>query len=300
MSLKLETVIAAHKNYAHFTSLRTNLGDGFLYHYNPVFRNVRRLFLNLGYRFTTKDFCQYQTFPLIALPAILKAKCVPYSDNYTALARIECKSPGRFNMDTVLVPKGNYLLHESCHCVADAVFDSLSGPKGIILRSILCESLANAVEAFACINVKENVHRTLYNFNSYTHAARNDPQIGTINRALLSAGPANTFKVLFFSFVYANFLYKKIDEHRFQEVIGLLRINSAKTLFPVFRLGVRNLDFSFRVKTSGFYFRHFHGLHRSIYALTQFDFVRVLEKTPSLLAQLNKISDFIVAGSKQP
>ncbi len=286
-------VIKAHKSHAHFTSLSKNLGDGFLYRHNPLFRNVRQLFLELGYRFTTEDFCHYQTFPLISLPAILKAKRVPYFDNYSAVAQIERTSPGMPDMG--LWPNANHLMHESCHCIADAIFEGLSGSKHIILRSFLCESLANTAESFAGIYAQNKIHRIFYNLNSYQYIAKNNPQAVTINRAIIAVGPANTFKTLFFSFVYANFLYKRVDENDFRNVIDLLQINAAKTLRPVFRIGVSHLDFRFRVETSGFYFRYFHGLHRSIFALTQFDFIRVLKKTPSVLRQLTDISDRLLA-----
>jgi len=295
MSVMLEEVIKAHKSHAHFTSLSKNLGDGFLYRHNPLFRNVRQLFLELGYRFTTEDFCQYRTFPLITLPAILKAKRVPYFDTYSGLAQIERASPGMFDMDTVLWPNANYLMHESCHCIADAIFEGLSGSKRIVLRSFLCESLANAAESFARIHAQNEIHRIFYNLNSYQRIAKNDPQAVTINRAIIAVGPVNTFKTLFFSFVYANFLYKRVNENDFRNVIDLLQVNAAKTLRPVFRIGVSNLNFVFRVATSGFYFRYFHGLHRSIFALTEFDFIRVLKKTPSLLRQLTDISDRLLA-----
>ncbi len=272
MSVMLKEVIKAHKSHAHFTSLSKNLGDGFLYRHNPLFRNVRQLSLELGYRFTTEDFCHYRTFPLITLPAILKAKRVPY-----------------------FWPNANHLMHESCHCIADAIFEGLSGSKRIILRSFLCESLANAAESFARIHAQNEIDRIFYNLNSYQRIAKNDPQAATINRAIIAVGPANTFKTLFFSFVYANFLYKRVNENDFRNVIDLLQINAAKTLRPVFRIGVSNLNFVFRVATSGFYFRYFHGLHRSIFALTQFDFIRVLKKTPSLLRQLTDISDRLLA-----
>ena len=295
MSVMLKEVIKAHKSHAHFTPLSKNLGDGFLYRHNPLFRNVRQLFLELGYRFTTEDFCHYRTFPLITLPAILKAKRVPYFDNYSALAQIEGASPGMYDMDTVPWPNANYLMHESCHCIADAIFEGLSGSKRIVLRSFLCESLANAAESFARIHAQNEIHRIFYNLNSYQRIVKNDPQAATINRAIIAVGPANTFKTLFFSFVYANFLYKRVNENDFRNVIDLLQINAAKTLRPVFRIGVSNLNFVFRVATSGFYFRYFHGLHRSIFALTQFDFIRVLKKTPSLLRQLTDISDRLLA-----
>src|ERR1700721_3023601 len=91
----LKSILRAHQEHKTATSLRSNLGDGYLFRFNSTFRYTRTLVTRFGYGFTDEDFCNYATLPLAALPQILKKKLIPWFDNSSALAKLERRKPGR-------------------------------------------------------------------------------------------------------------------------------------------------------------------------------------------------------------
>lgn len=291
--VRLADLVRAHEGSKGRRTLARSFGDGYLYERSRVHRAVRDEVLRLGYRFTRDDFCDYRALSLAALPAILKAKRIPYLDNATPLLKVERRCPRVFDLDTLLVPAKNTLLHESAHCLADATFDRLRGPRGIVLRAILGEATANTAERLASYEVKGEVHRFFHNVSSF-HEIPGRPLKPPIARAVRASDPRVIAKTLFFSFVHANFLYKTVGREELARVRAHIG-GDPKLLLPVFREGM-GLSVIFRVRTQRFFFRYHHALTRSLFELTDFDFVDELERHPRVLAQIDQLACILTGG----
>lgn len=288
----LADLVRAHERWSKAPALRRSFGDGFLYAHSTIHRNVRDAVVARGYLFTREDFCDYRALSLTALPAILRRKQIPYLDNATPLVRIEERCPRVFDVETMLVPAKNCLLHESTHCLADATFARLPGERGIVLRAILGEALANTAERISNYETRGGVHRWFHNLSSFQEASPR-PRREPLRRALQALPPKVVFKALFFSFMHASFLYKRLGREelaRVKDHIG----GEARHVLPLFREGL-GLSIDFRVRTQELYFRFHHRLDRSIFELTDFDFVEELERHPRVLAEVDALAELLTS-----
>ena len=299
--LLLKDVIREHQLYSSRTRLKNNLGDGYLYEKNRLFRNVRNLTLAQGFSFTTDDFCDYRLFSLAALPAILKKKQIPYHENFKPLAKLEKTRPGIFEIGDMVSPLPNYVLHESCHAIAHSILSGTKDRQGVVLRSMLGESLANAVDYLIYAHSTGRMHQHFISINSYMspHSVK-DERGKAIRRALKVAGPSLVFKTVWISFLYANFLYQRCTREDFENALtvisrkGDLSADVIKALFPVFEMAVPVLEYGFRLLTTEFYFRLSYQFDESIFELTDFDFIAHLKKNGALLGRLDSITDALI------
>jgi hypothetical protein len=159
-------------------ALRDNLGDSRLLRVNPVFQGVRKKVLKLGYRFTSSGNTSYFDWPMLELKGVLGRKTIPYFKSRRPLARLEKLKPGYFHLSDLgrAVPRGNYVLHESSHAIADWAWDRTFGKRGpeqkSILRIFFEEACATASEGLSNAYALEEQDRFFLKLNSYVFLPR--------------------------------------------------------------------------------------------------------------------------------
>ncbi|MBI3557708.1 MAG: hypothetical protein HY074_15715 [Deltaproteobacteria bacterium] len=289
--------LKAHQKYRNQTPLKRNLGDGFLYFNNPVFRSVRDAALDSGVRFDTRDFCDYQQAPLLALGRILRARRIPYFDNVSSIVRLEKKRPRAFGAADFAV-RPNYLLHESAHCIADAVFTKracaglgLTEDRDIVLRSLLGECLANTADAFAAAAADTPLHCQFHNWNSYWVCNPTERAILTDLAAELGWSQATI--LIYLSFLMVNFFYESLKTADIRRLAHLAladwpRSPQARRRIQAGARVTLFLDPAFRMKTIPFFLKYEFGIRTRIFKLMNFDLLDFLEASPGLLTQIRQ------------
>lgn len=157
---------------------------------------------------------------------------------------------------------------------------------------LLGEALANTAERISNYETRGAVHRWFHNLSSFQEASPR-PRKEPLRCALQALPPKVVFKALFFSFMHASFLYKRLGREelaRVRDHIG----GEARHVLPLFREGL-GLSVDFRVRTQELYFRFHHRLDRSIFELTDFDFVEELERHPRALAQVDALAELLTS-----
>ena len=296
----LADVLRAHRAYSRRTELGSALGDGYLYARNGTFRAIRDAVVTLGYSFTCDDFCHYKTFHLISLPAILSKKRIPYFDTASPLREIERRCPGEFSTGMPLRPQSNFVMHESCHAIAHASLPRAKTQNEVVLRAHMAESLANTMDLFAGLHIDGEVHRFLFNMNSYHPVEAKGGSMPILRAAVTATSPRTAMTVLYMSYLFSNFLVKEVDEAAFDYMAELVwgegkhrsfNPKAKRALVRLFALGVNNLPPVFRTETAELYFRLTHRLRTSIYELTDFDFLELLTSQPKWATALHAMLD---------
>lgn len=177
------------------------LGDRFLVSRNKIFGRVRNLFCDSGFSFapiSDPDVSDYAVVPLLFLPAILRRRTVPYRPNVPAVKRLVKAAPGfRVAPEILLSVIGrNVVLHEAAHCIswelvhnnAD-VGRSLDADDREVLRHIMCEAYANAIERVAGAAYLTGTHHLLFALNAFIDY--NQERLWPINQLLhvMGIGP---------------------------------------------------------------------------------------------------------------
>lgn len=225
--MNLESLVRLHKHYLEVPqSLPENIGDGFLCEHNLIYKNVRKYGLSCGTTFNSKRntrWNDYMVFPLVNFDELLQKKEIPYVDNYNVLARLSSKYPTlglpeKFIRDVL---KRNYLLHETCHCIAQDYLTNTSLVKSFgidseksikLFDSLLGESLANSIEVAAIISVNNPTHIMLYVLNSYIPYSADYYKL--VNNTVDQIGILNFLRVAFVSFFFNNLLgYEHSEEN---------------------------------------------------------------------------------------
>jgi len=303
--MRLRDVLAAHDGYRPFTTLPGNLGDGFLYCANPIFRAVRDRAVAAGVRFTTDDFSCYRVAPLAALGAILRERTVPYHDNVDVLRRAEQHRPGGA-LGNVMPVKPNQVMHEAAHVVADralpATLDSagLDQARALALRSALGESFANASEVLGMIAASTVAHRYFYDRNSFTPVSA--PMQAALGAAIDRIGWAATARVVYLSFLLANTLSKTIDDATCARVWAAADVTlprrraEVKALAAVTRVGL-GLNLRFRLETAAFFMRYEYGIEQDVFRLNDYDVIAVVERDDALRAATHALCAILTGAS---
>src|SRR5688572_3145399 len=158
----LSTLLELHDEAVWPEGIARSLGDTLLCQRSAIHRSVRKRLLSHGYAISdvsndTKTL--YDCLPLIALESMLAQRVIPYRDNVTALREVVARQPELQLPVPFLVQElsKNYLLHESCHCLAhDVLFgqDCLRDwardePVEFVLRMTLAEAFAVGTEFMA-------------------------------------------------------------------------------------------------------------------------------------------------------
>jgi hypothetical protein len=174
-ALALSYVLDSHNKFVNCSPLKDNLGDGYLFKHNIIFRNFRELVDKLGFQFTKDDFCNYTAFSLAALPKILSQSRIPYFDNVSVMNELENKKPGVItDIGWCQSLQGNHILHESAHGVAEHLFTNevCAGPgladhRWKLVRALLGEATANTAEVVGSLYAETAIHQCFYSKASY-------------------------------------------------------------------------------------------------------------------------------------
>lgn len=248
--------------------LRDSFGDRYLCAHSTLFRRVRDISIELGYKYSREDtplFRDYHAIPLLTLRSILAERTIPYLDNRTSVTRLlqaepKLALPAGF-LATIVRP--NHAFHESAHCVANAILkpfrgdlDRIAGCEraALVLLAIFEESFANAVEKFGGgLRHMQVPDHLFYNLNSYMHKREPDEKLEVL---LSSAEPGRAFRLLLFSLFEANLTEADPDEAVESRIAEAAEVRSDEhaELEAAVDLGF-GLSQGFREKTTPHYFR---------------------------------------------
>jgi hypothetical protein len=178
--IDLTMLLWVDRQYQSEHSVPGCFGDRYLYANNAPFAAVRNAFLSFGFSYSsqsTRLWQDYYAAPLCSLDRMLQAGVVPYLDNAAVIEQIISRRPGLKipGRSLLSVVRGNYLLHESAHLIADRLLPPLAGSfdqeyrMALVARALLCESFANAIERVAAAYAHTGTHILLFNLNSYVH-----------------------------------------------------------------------------------------------------------------------------------
>jgi len=188
-------------------------GDGYLYSHSHVFKSIRDQALKSSVTFGAEPELQsqYDAFPLLCLNEIIKHRCVPAKDNVSPLRRFERD----YHLDLKFYPKPvNPITHETVHILVNDFFGGqplhfTEGPvdKYYVGQLIAGESAANTFEHWIAHNCHDEILGSLCRFNLYrTPSTEHTTQYSYLKNKI---GEKSVFKLLFYSFVVANFYHKE-------------------------------------------------------------------------------------------
>ncbi len=239
------------------------LGDGFLFHKNPVYRAVKSMATKGGASFTEAT-TQYLLMPFNQLDEIVRLKQIPYVPAARLMNELEAKHPGIFGLEQMPMPE-SYHLHEAAHVIADACCASVVAEtiSEKILRALLCESFANTVDALACGYADSDLHRLFIQQNSYMKPAAE--LSSCLARVRATRGAEFTFRLMLSSYVNANFLREPVSAEPGPLHDDILALHEM----------VQELDPLFRVTTTQNYFQ-LQGFPGEVYDLLDFGFAGLL------------------------
>jgi hypothetical protein len=212
--IRVARLLAIDAQHASEKSVKACVGDSYLYAKNPIYRNIRDIFLDLGCQYVNSDtrlWRDYQIWPLMCLRRILTDGVVPYLDNGVMLRRLveenpEFDIPGPFMIESL---RHNYLIHESSHCIAHRVLacrEDIGNGAGsndrFVLDAIIGESFANTAERLAWALADTPTHILFYSINSYMSWHAEHRKI--IDAALAAKGVECLFRLALATFLFQN------------------------------------------------------------------------------------------------
>ncbi len=314
--MKLKTFLETHQKHSHAESLQDNIGDGYLLDQNLIYKNIRNAAKANHIKFSSKRFHDYDVLPLTQLPKILSAKTVPYLPNVNALLEIEAAIPNHFDLNETPPLRANYVLHETAHCLVrmmrvkylgdfstETSSISLNAQKKIALMVLVEESFANAAESLLSAYADSSIHDDFLARNTYIFeqpAARKK-----MKSAIKMIGLDATFRLIFLSFLFANFQKQKISKTEFNRVLTIALMNEPKKrlnlndsdsnlLRHVFQSGL-DLDPMFTFKTNAFCLKFF-GITADLKNVFSYDFLMDFEKEIKFQEFLNEMGMVISHG----
>lgn len=307
--MKLKKVLDAHLQFSDANSLRDNLGDGFLLKHNLIFRNIRTAALKRGLRFTSDRFHDYDVLPLTQLPKILASKTVPYLPNVHPLQEIETAMPGVFELNETPPLRANYVLHETAHVLVrmlrlerlgEAGGSSIEQQRELALYVMMEEAFANAAESLLSAYADSAIHDELLARNTYIFEKPNTRK--RMHAAIKLVGLKSTFRLIFLSFVFSNFMKEKVSVAEWKRVMKIALRNEEKKisdrdqqmLRTVFDGGF-DLDPLFITLTNSFCLRMMKitvGLDR----LFAFDFLKSFESDPRFEQFMRAAEELMESG----
>ncbi len=251
--IPLRELIAVHEQFHARNSLRDNLGDGFLYHQNPVYRHVRDEYARLGFRFTDRDFADYYAYPLMALDEAIDAGKIPYRRNFAWLKKLERSAPGLFTLPTLKASElqYNYLFHESAHFLAHRRLFGRISPKKVpktqdsLLRIMLGESFANTAECLSAAYAEGEIGT--YFLEANCHFRANREEVKVLRRSVRRWGGERVARALLAAFLYSNFLYERLSAAQRKRVGEFSQID--EPMAPLLAIGLQ-LSEEFRQTTT--------------------------------------------------
>ena len=315
--MKLKTFLDTHQKFTHRGSLADNLGDGYLLEHNLIYQNVRKAALEKGVKYSSIRFCDYDVLPLTQLPKILTEKTVPYLPNVNALLEIEKAIPDHFGLNDTPPLRANYVHHETAHCLARILrFEHLgAGPSGASLKNLeaqrelallimLEEAFANATESMLSAYSEKGIHDDFLLRNTYIFEEPNTRK--NMKAVIKMFGLAASFKMILFSFLFANFQKQKASSTELKRVMAIvfkdhhekfikLGDRDFNLLREVFQGGF-DLDPEFTTRTNGFCLA-LMGVTANPKTLFSFDFLKNFEKDFRFIDCLDRMGEVVESGS---
>ena len=284
-NLKLDAYLKYHASQSHrkMNVLPGVIGDAELYSNNIIYRNARKMVLGFGYKFTFEPDFPYQTQSLLYLSEILATKTIPALDNLRCIRDLERSNPGQFRLNELFTfsPRGNYLLHETAHCLAyEMIDDSSTGSqrspiwKLRLIKIMIGESFANSTEMVAR-QITTDPWISRQNFYA-------GDMIQDFDRYCPRFGLQSFFELSFALFLYSNFLCETLSQNEIDLVYEFAEIPAKARKDPLFRKvfsrlvpGALGLNSNFRVFTTSFFLKK-SGFKKDITELCKFDPVEYL------------------------
>lgn len=257
------------------------LGDAFLLANNRLYRQIRLQTIDLDVTLAEASL-EYLLMPFNQLDLIVSTKRVPFVPNARLMTEIESKHPGVFDLQQMPIPE-SYQLHESAHIIADHCCANVAVQtrEDKILKSILCESFANTVDAMVCAYATSEVHQLFLRLNCYTvQITATREQIKNVRE---SFGKTFTARLIVLSYVFANFLKEEVPPDVIEALITEFGKPYSKPTEEALKdcttlsLIGQKLDTLFRVQTASNYFQ-LQGFRDEIYDLLNFDFAKLLKR----------------------
>lgn len=266
--MKFREILKTHNNASAEGGQSDILGDAFLLLRNPVYRRIKNYATELGASFVETDV-EYLLLPFQQLDRIIVSKQVPYVPHGRLLAKIEAKNPGVFDLERMPMPE-SYHLHEAAHVIAAECCAKieLQSAQDRILKSILCESFANTVDALACGYADSEIHRIFLKLNCYMQPTEEAYEL--ISSVRKACGEEYTARLILLSYLHANFLRDEVPLELYE--IGM----KSKDCIALSAIG-QELDLVFREQTTANYFR-LAGIEGDSLELLNFDFVQLLNR----------------------
>ncbi len=303
-NIMLMDVLDLHDHCEADAAIPEILGDAFLFQNNFLYRNIRKAVLGLGFTFTQDDFCNYSVMPFASLPQILAQKKIPYFDNVSILKKLESENPQQFNYYGIPPVRRNYLLHESCHCLAETLLKKVNLNSVVkdpeqqkALKLVMGESLANTAEALAHALNPSDEQKLFYEINSYLVFDPKENQ--ELMKAVKLIGYPSLFRLMYCSYLYSNCLFDSIKDKDFKKLVEFsitdkkLKINPAglKVLRKVFNRSFQ-LNEDFRFGTTNFYFT-LAGVQGDLFELLDLKLCEIICSSASIHAFLDSSEKYI-------
>jgi hypothetical protein len=304
MTIKLRQVLALLKKFESNTLSISSTGDGYLCSESPLYRKIRQETLKNGFKFISDEPSPYFSCPLLGLNDMLKSKKINVWQNLYWLKRLEKERPDFYTLEDlyVLELNTNYLLHESAHAIAyKATFKTWKSFKdekkdnNFSMKVMIGEAFANTCEVLVQKPHLTPTENYIYRNNFYFTLTNEQHEL--IKKSKEAFGNISTTTILLLTFLYANFLYKDLDEKDAQRIIKLSIPKDASKnskdnrtlLLSLAKAIPLGLNISFRLQTTRIYLTSI-GYSGNIFKDLKVDPGRFLEKNPEMMEIINKLS----------
>jgi hypothetical protein len=299
----LNEILALHDRHAGDSELPGNLGDGFIYRHNALFRNVRDGVKRLGYSFTQDDFCGYRSLSLLALPKLIQARKVYYVDNVSILREIESKRPNTYVFKEIPTVQMNWMLHEQSHLIAESVFKTEGRSAGtaaenaeLMMNVFMSEAFASTTELMGNLNVETEEHAFFYGQNSLWAY---DPAKRAAFKELESLfGFEGLFRALWVSQIMHNLRYDFVSPADYVRAVrwGLKeeppQVPALASLYQFFAQNLKRNTY-FNDLVSPFFLSYFFGIKITAAEMPAIDILALLEKDPRVSEKLDSLLELI-------
>lgn len=303
--MTFKEIVEAESLARHPLQLPGVFGDGLLLSQSLTYRSVRKNVLKRGYRFARHGVGEYRIHSLGELPAILKKRQIPYTENRKTFQSISNRVSEATAWSQIILPHGNYSFHESCHCISQDFLElpagrvktfDLEAQKYALLEFLLSEAMANAGEFMVNLEATSDLHSYAVELNAYQNwLTRVTPvmqfRTSGVDRGLI-------FKTAIYGYLFYNYGFIVLGKTQFEEAWPLIREGEARIsprtksfLQALFRDMVLNVKF---VTKTNPYFFSLLGVRAPYARLLDYDFVNAISKSQKLKNAVNK---FVQAAS---
>lgn len=264
------------------------LGDAFLLRENRIYRNIKRAAVEMGCQYK-EAWPQYLSLPFHELNKIVETKTIPYIPHARMLQNIENKRERFFTTDHLQMPESVHM-HEAAHVIAENLFSNVpfKSSQEKILKTMLCESFANTVDALACVDATDEMHQYFLVHNCYMNPDKED--LEALIRLIQDIGFKSSFMLILFGYLHSNFLHAALSQNTVKEFIG---VSSPDTEIVVAMC--EKLDPQFRVQTTEMYLR-LEGYDGEVFDILDFPFMNLWRENLHFL-RANESMSQILSGS---